>query len=156
MIDIGNPVNCGRHWRALPAVLLVTRLFTPVERGKATAWFGVTLGLGAVLGQALGGFLVTHAPWGLSWRMVFLVVLPIALPGAWLVGRSVPAESSQARTGRPGVDPVGLTSLSASLLLIFAAVTLAPGSNWPWWGWLLVVLGVLGMTARPAGRTGRQ
>lgn len=132
----------------VPQVLaLVTRLFTPAERGKATAWFGVTLGLGAVLGQALGGFLVTHAPWGLSWRMIFLVVLPVALPGAWLIGRNVPAEPSRARTGRPGVDPVGLAGLSASLLLIFAAVTLAPGSNWPWWGWLLAVLGVLGMTA---------
>ena len=63
--------------------------------------------------------------------MVFLVVLPVALPGAWLIGRNVPAEPSRARTGRPGVDPVGLAGLSASLLLIFAAVTLAPGSNWP-------------------------
>jgi MFS family permease len=132
----------------VPQVLaLVTRLFTPAERGKATAWFGVTLGLGAVLGQALGGFLVIHAPWGLSWRMIFLVVLPVALPGAWLIGRNVPAESSGARAARPGVDPVGLAGLSSGLLLVFAAVTLAPGSNWPWWGWLLIVLGGLAITA---------
>ena len=90
----------------VPQVLaLVTRLFTPAERGKATAWFGVTLGLGAVLGQALGGFLVTHAPWGLSWRMVFLIVIPVALSGAWLIGRSVPAGPSRARTAGPASTP---------------------------------------------------
>ena len=132
----------------VPQVLaLVTRLFTPAERGRATAWFGVTLGLGAVLGQVLGGFLVESAPWGLSWRAIFLVVLPVALPGAWLIGRIVPADPSRASAARPGVDPAGLGGLSAGLLLIFAAVTLAPESHWPWWGWLLIAVGGLAVTA---------
>ena len=140
----------------VPQVLaLVTRLFTPAERGRATAWFGVTLGLGAVLGQALGGFLVTSAPWGLSWRAIFLVVLPVALPGAWLIGRRVPADSSRARAARPGVDPVGLGGLSAGLLMIFAAVTLAPASHWPWWGWLLIAVGGLAVTATARWETRR-
>jgi MFS family permease len=131
----------------VPQVLaLITRLFPPAERGKATAWFGVTLGLGAVLGQALGGFLVIHAPWHLSWRMVFLVVVPVALAGACLVGRKVPADPPRTALARPGVDPAGLSGLSASLLLIFIAVTLAPVNHWPWWGWLLMALGGLGMT----------
>jgi MFS family permease len=142
----------------VPQVLaLVTRLFPPAERGKATAWFGVTLGLGAVLGQALGGFLVTRAPWGLSWRMIFLVVLPVAALGASLVGREVPAESPRTSPAHPGIDPVGIGGLSASLLLIFAATTLAPENHWPRWGWLVVVLGGLGITAtvRWENRRGR-
>jgi MFS family permease len=95
----------------VPQVLaLVTRLFPPAERGKATAWFGVTLGLGAVLGQALGGFLVTRAPWGLSWRMIFLVVLPVAALGAYLVGREVPAESSRTSSARPASIPSALAA----------------------------------------------
>jgi MFS family permease len=135
----------------VPQVLaLVTRLFPPSERGGATVWFGVTLGLGAVLGQALGGFLVVHAPWHLSWRMIFLVVIPVALVGAYLVGREVPADQPRTPSVRPGVDPAGLSGLSASLLLIFAAVTLGPANHWPWWGWLAMALGGLGIavTAR--------
>ena len=142
----------------VPQVLaLVTRLFTPAERGKATALFGVTLGLGAVLGQAVGGFLVIHAPWGLSWRTIFLVVLPVALAGTYLVGRLVPAESPQTLAARPGIDPLGLAGLSASLLLIFGAVTLAPEKGWPWWGWLLIALGGCGIaaTARWEAQRGR-
>ena len=96
-------------------------------------------------------------PWGLSWRMIFLVVLPVALTGAYLVGREVPAESPRIRSARPGIDPAGLAGLSASLLLIFAAVTLAPGNHWPWWGWLLIAVGGLGITAtaRWESRRGR-
>ena len=142
----------------VPQVLaLVTRLFPPAERGKATAWFGVTLGMGAVLGQALGGFLVAHAPWGLSWRAIFLVVLPVAALGAYFVGRQVPSESSRTSLTRPRIDPVGLGGLSASLLLVLVAVTLAPENHWPWWGWLLIILGGLGVTAtvRWENRRGR-
>lgn len=126
----------------VPQVLaLVTRLFPPAERSGATAWFGVALGLGAVLGQALGGFLVIDAPWHLSWRMIFLIVLPFALAGGYLVGREVPAEPSRGLPARPDIDLAGLSGLSASLLLIFVGVTLAPETHWPWWGWLLIVLG---------------
>lgn len=131
----------------VPQVLaLVTRLFPPAERGKATAWFGVTLGLGAVLGQALGGYLVRYAPWQLSWRMIFLVVVPAALLGAVLAGRVVPTEPPRAAKSRPGLDPGGLCGMSAGLLLIFIAITLAPQRHWPWWAWLLLAAGALVLT----------
>ena len=44
--------------------------------------------LAAVTGQFAGGALVALSPWGLGWRAVFLVNLPIgaaALIGAWLL-----------------------------------------------------------------------
>jgi MFS family permease len=43
----------------VPQVLaLITALFPPAERSRALAWFGVTVGLGAIAGQILGGVLV--------------------------------------------------------------------------------------------------
>ena len=39
----------------VPQVLaLITALFPPAERHRALAWFGVTVGLGAIAGQVLG------------------------------------------------------------------------------------------------------
>lgn len=140
----------------VPQVLaLVTRLFPPQERGRATAWFGVTLGLGAVLGQVTGGILVEHAPWGLGWRTIFLVVVGPALIGAAVVGRVVPQSLPQTRSSRPDVDPVGLIGLSVSLLLVFVAVTLAPESHWPWWTWPLLCGGAIGAIATAAWERGR-
>ncbi len=107
---------------------------------------GAFPGVHPTTGSLSGGFLVESAPWGLSWRTIFLVVLPVALPGAWFIGRSVPADPSRSSAARPSVDPAGLGGLSAGLLLIFAAVTLAPESHWPWWGWLLIAAGGLALT----------
>lgn len=132
----------------VPQVLaLITHLFPPEDRSKATSWFGVTLGLGAVLGQALGGVLVAHAPFQLGWRSVFLVVVPVAVVAAWAVSRQFPTrERGHVHTWR-AFDPAGLAGLTGSLLLIFVAVTLAPDNGWPWWSWLLIGAGSLCMLA---------
>jgi MFS family permease len=93
------------------ALALVTRLFPVSERRVATSWFGVTLGLGAVLGQSLGGVLVSHSPFGYGWRTIFLIVVPLSLAASVGVARLLP--------GRPqnravAADPIGLAGFSAS------------------------------------------
>ena len=49
------------------------------------AYFGVIVGLAAILGPILGGILIEWDVFGLGWRLVFLINLPIGL-GAFLVG----------------------------------------------------------------------
>lgn len=124
----------------VPQVLgLVTRLFPVSERRIATSWFGVTLGLGAVLGQSLGGVLVSHSPFGYGWRTIFIVVVPLSLAAAAGVARLMPARP----TGRAvTADPPGLIGLSATLLLLFLCLTLLPDNGWPWWDWTLVAAAV--------------
>jgi len=54
---------------------LIFEAFPPQERGKAMGLFGVVFGIGAVVGPALGGFIVD----GLGWQYIFLINVPIGV-----------------------------------------------------------------------------
>jgi MFS family permease len=61
----------------VPHVLaLITATFPAAERSRALAWFGVTMGIGFVSGQILGGGLIEADIFGLGWRAIFLVNVP--------------------------------------------------------------------------------
>src|SRR5579859_6905858 len=64
----------------VPQVLaLITATFPARERSRALAWFGVTVGVGFVSGQVLGGGLIEADPFGLGWRAIFLVNVPVGV-----------------------------------------------------------------------------
>lgn len=56
---------------------LMQVMFNPVERISRMALFGVVGGLAAIAGPVLGGALIAANWWGLGWRLVFLVNLPV-------------------------------------------------------------------------------
>ncbi len=51
--------------------------FNELQAKKAFGYLGMTLGLAAIAGQALGGALITLNLWGMSWRIIFLINIPI-------------------------------------------------------------------------------
>jgi MFS family permease len=80
----------------VPQVLaLITALFPPEERHKALAWFGLTIGLGAIAGQVVGGALVQANLFGWGWRTVFAVNVPIGIATVGLGCRLLPTNRSQ-------------------------------------------------------------
>src|ERR1700689_3497369 len=100
----------------IPQVLSVIQvIFPPAERIKALAGFGITAGLGTVSGPLLGGLLIQHNLFGLGWRPIFLINVPVGIiaiaASAVLVG-----ESRAAR--RPRLDPGGVLLITAALLLL--------------------------------------
>ncbi|KPM51900.1 MFS transporter [Frankia sp. R43] len=125
----------------VPQVLaLITVTFPPAERARAFAFFGVTIGLGGVCGQVLGGVLLDLDILGLGWRPIFLVNVPIGL--AALVGaRRLVTES---RAARPeSLDPVGLGALTLGIGLVLVPLTLGRDEGWPLWTWLALTAGLL-------------
>jgi DHA2 family methylenomycin A resistance protein-like MFS transporter len=93
---------------AVPASLALLRAAFPEQADRARAfgvWGGIA-GVAAAAGPILGGLLVSAA----SWRLVFLVNLPIGLVGLALTARYVPA---------PRPSPRGL-DLTAQLLAVLA------------------------------------
>ncbi len=57
----------------------ISTLLTGEHRARAMAMFGVAGGAAAALGQILGGVLVEANVFGLGWRAVFLVNVPVGL-----------------------------------------------------------------------------
>ncbi|HVX42420.1 MAG TPA: MFS transporter, partial [Mycobacteriales bacterium] len=106
----------------VPQVLaLISTMFAAEERSKALAWFGVTGGVGSVAGQVLGGMLLDANLFGLSWRPIFLVNVPVGVIAVVLALRLLPAETP-ARTS--GLDPVGAIGISAGLGLLLVPLAL--------------------------------
>lgn len=65
-------------------------LFTDYkERTYAMSWYGIAIGIGTMLGQFLGGFLVELKPYLIdqSWRYIFLINIPICASGILLAIR---------------------------------------------------------------------
>ncbi len=58
---------------------IVQLLYTPLERVRRLAFFGIIIGLAAILGPILGGLLIALDLFGLGWRLIFLINLPIGL-----------------------------------------------------------------------------
>jgi EmrB/QacA subfamily drug resistance transporter len=120
-------------------VALITVTFPPAERPRALSWFGVTVGLASVSGQILGGLLLTADLFGLGWRVIFLVNLPIGLVTVAL-GRRLLPRARAAR--RPRQDVVGTVGVSVSLALAILPLIVGHAEGWPTWGWIMLGLSV--------------
>ncbi|MFI6932955.1 MFS transporter [Streptomyces sp. NPDC050287] len=118
----------------LPQVLATIQAATAgPRRAKAMGLYGATAGLSMVLGQILGGVLVSADIAGTGWRAVFLVNVPVVLVGLVLAARAVP--ETRARRPEP-VDGPGTVLLAAALLTLLVPLTEGRASGWPLWTWL--------------------
>lgn len=112
-------------------------IFPAGEKNRALSLYGATFGLASVGGQLLGGVLVSTSPWGLGWRSVFLINLPIivlAVPAALMLLR----ESRAERSAR--LDVPGALLLAAGLLALVVPLIEGREHHWPWWCIALLIL----------------
>ena len=115
----------------VPQVLAVIQvIFPPRERIKALAGFGVTAGLGTVSGPLLGGLLIQHNLFGLGWRPIFLINVPVGIIA--VVASAVLVRESRAPRP-PKLDPVGVGLISAALLLLLYPLVEGRQLGWPAW-----------------------
>src|SRR5712691_3827806 len=115
----------------VPQVLAVIQvIFPPRERIKALAGFGVTAGLGTVSGPLLGGLLIQHNLFGLGWRTIFLINVPVGIL-AVIASAVLVRESRSPRP--PKLDPVGVGLISAALLLLLYPLVQGRQLGWPGW-----------------------
>ena len=63
-----------------PQVLAIaTVTFPPEERGQSFSLFGLAAGLAAVAGPIVGALLIQANFYGLDWRPIFLVNVPVGI-----------------------------------------------------------------------------
>jgi len=98
--------------------------FRREDRGPAIgAWSGLG-GVTAAVGPFLGGWLVQAA----SWRLIFLINLPLAAVVVWVSLRHVPESRDPGAGGR--LDWAGAALAAAGLAGIVYALTEGPARGW--------------------------
>lgn len=118
----------------------VQALFSPRERAPMYGLIGGVSGLAAVAGPVLGGWLVDADLWGLGWRTVFLINIPVGIAIFALAARFVP----ETRSSRPmRLDLVGVVLLSAVVLAFMVPLVEGQSLGWPAWLWWPVAGGVV-------------
>ncbi|HEY6279398.1 MAG TPA: MFS transporter [Streptosporangiaceae bacterium] len=115
----------------VPQVLAVIQvIFPPAERIKALAGFGVTAGLGTVSGPLIGGLLIQHNLFGLDWRPIFLINVPVGIVA--VVAAAVLVRESRAPSP-PKLDPAGVGLITVALLLLLFPLVQGRQLGWPVW-----------------------
>ena len=115
----------------VPQVLAVIQvIFPPAERIKALAGFGVTAGLGTVSGPLIGGLLIQHNLFGLDWRPIFLINVPVGVIA--VAAAAVLVHESRAPSP-PKLDPAGVGLITAALLLLLFPLVQGRQLGWPTW-----------------------
>jgi EmrB/QacA subfamily drug resistance transporter len=113
--------------------------FPPAERASAGGLFGGIAGLATVVGPLASGLLVEHDLWGLGWRAIFLVNVPVgiaALIAAWVI---VP-ETRSDHAIRP--DLRGMSLVTIALLLLLVPLVQGREYGWPVWTFVSMALSV--------------
>ena len=104
------------------SLALITAYFEGDARGRAVAWYGATAGIGASLGLLVGGALTD---W-LSWRVAFLVNVPIA--AAMIVGARAVLVETPRRPGR--FDVVGAASATLGMGALVFGIIESGAAGW--------------------------
>ncbi|MDQ0589642.1 MFS transporter [Variovorax paradoxus] len=124
-----------------PQVLAMIGLaYTGDSRARAFAAYGLTLGLGATLGQLVGGLLIHADLAGLGWRSCFLINLPIGLLALVLAPRVIPPLANN--SGNSRLDLAGMLLVAASSVAVVLPLVEGREQGWPLWSWLCLAAAV--------------
>jgi len=128
----------GRLLQGASAAMLAPQVFALVrmffaDGGERTAAFGamgVAIGLANVAGLVLGGVLIQADLFGLAWRTVFLVNLPIGVVAILLT----PLVLADVRSGeRKRLDLAGVALSTLAMLLLMLPLVEGPERGWAGW-----------------------
>jgi MFS family permease len=133
----------ARIVQGIGAALMVSQVLTEIQvhfegaaRRRALGSYTAVLGISAVIGQALGGVLVSADILGTGWRPVFLINVPIGV-GLIIISFIFLPTSEPSR--RQKLDLAGVGLLSVGLLMLVTPLVLGQDQGWPLWTWLCLV-----------------
>jgi EmrB/QacA subfamily drug resistance transporter len=114
-----------------PAVLAIIGVAYPgAARVRAITTYGMVMGLAAASGQLLGGLAIALNPFGLGWRIVFLVNVPVGLVALAFSRRQI-AESRADRA--VGLDLPGMALVTLALAALVLPLVEGTQLHWPAW-----------------------
>jgi MFS family permease len=121
-----------------PQVLAIIRVeFAENERPIAIGLYGGSMGLAAITAQFVGGMLVSLDLFGWSWRLIFLINIPVSLIAIVLVPRLV-RESKASH--RATLDLAGVALVSLALFLLLYPIVEGRETGWPTWSFAMLAM----------------
>lgn len=124
-----------------PQVLAsIKDLFSNQEQPKAVSLFSSVFGLASVIGQLLGGFLLSMHWGSFSWEMVFLVNVPITI--ICLLGIHFTMDDSHKKE-QASIDFIGALLLITALLMLICPLIFGQKFEWAWWIFGILFAGIL-------------
>lgn len=118
----------------VPQVLaIIHATFPPHEKGKVFGLWGAIVGLGGISGPLIGALLTHWNLFGLEWRPIFLINLPVGIL-ALILGAKYIEESRSPQALR--LDLVGVIVGTVGLLMLLYPLTRGEETGWPTWGFV--------------------
>ncbi|GAA2887471.1 MFS transporter [Streptomyces mexicanus] len=123
---------------------MIKEMFPPKESQKAFGMFGPVMGLSAVCGPVLAGWLVDADYFGTGWRMIFLINLPLGAAALFGALRYLPRSRSDSR---PRLDIPGMLLVSLAALLIIFPLVQGREYDWPAWTFVMMAASLIAFVA---------
>lgn len=117
------------------ALASINAIFPDHEKSRALSFYALTFGVASMAGLFLGGALIALNIFGLGWRAIFLINLPviaIAAPCASIILRETRSEHPSK------LDLGGALLIALALFTLIAPLIEGREQGWP--SWLLVML----------------
>jgi MFS family permease len=129
----------ARIVQGVGAALMIAQVLSSIQRTlsgeartRAIGAYTATLSLGSILGQILGGFLITINLFGLTWRPLFLINVPFGIALFAFAWFAMPKDPQRVGA-RPKLDLIGVGLLAIAMLLFVLPLTIGREMQWPWW-----------------------
>jgi EmrB/QacA subfamily drug resistance transporter len=117
----------------IPQGLGMLRAMVPADKMNSVfGIFGPMMGLAATFGPILGGWLVGADLFGLSWRAIFLVNVPVGI-AALVFGARVLPHDEHAEGTKPKLDIVGMLLATAAVMMLVYPLVQGREAGWPAW-----------------------
>jgi EmrB/QacA subfamily drug resistance transporter len=120
----------------VPQVMsLMQVMYKPAERTSVNGLFGALGGLSASMGPIVGGLLIKANLFGLDWRPIFLINVPIGIIGLLAGSRYLP----DGKSAHPlKLDLVGTGLVMAALSLLVYPLIQGRELGWPAWTFIMM------------------
>jgi EmrB/QacA subfamily drug resistance transporter len=119
---------------------LMKQVFDDEELGKAMGFFGPATGLPMLAAPIVAGALIDANLWGIGWRLVFLINVPIGAVSLPLALRSLPGGVTHPDNK---IDFGGVSLIGLALVSIIFPLIQGRTDGWPAWCFVLLAVGVV-------------
>jgi EmrB/QacA subfamily drug resistance transporter len=121
----------------VPQVIsLMQVMYKPEERAGINGLFGALGGLSASLGPIIGGLLIKANVFGLDWRPIFLINIPIGIFGFFAALKYLPDGKSEHPLK---LDIIGTLIIIVAMFLLVFPLIQGRSLNWPTWSIIMII-----------------